>query len=431
MKSIGLDIGTTSICAVAVECDTGALEKTAALDNDAALPSANSWERIQEPGRIEQLVFDVLDQVWGEDVASIGVTGQMHGIVYTGHGGAVSPLSTWQDGRGNLPYQDTTYADFLGSHTGYGNVTDFYNRVNGRVPEGADAFCTIHDYIVMRLTERSVPVIHASDAASFGCYDLLKHRFTIDNKMLPAVTAQAETVGHYRGVPVAVAIGDNQASFIGAGGGGDAVLVNVGTGSQVSLMADEGVLPHMAKGSLELRPLYGDSYLLAGSALCGGRAYALLEQFFREVVYMAGGKPCGKLYEEMARLLEEGEETDLVFTNRFCGTREDPAAHARIANLSLTNFTPRDFIAGCLHGIADELYDLYSAAPRRCGRLLGSGNGIRRNPALVRMFEKRFQMKMQIPSHQEEAAVGAALFSMAAAGFYQISELEGMIQYVL
>ena len=45
-----------------------------------------------------------------EDIAVIGITGQMHGIVYTDcNGMAISPLYTWQDGRGNLPYGDTTY----------------------------------------------------------------------------------------------------------------------------------------------------------------------------------------------------------------------------------------------------------------------------------------------------------------------------------
>ena len=36
--------------------------------------------------------------------ASIGLTGQMHGIVYLDREGrCISPLYTWQDGRGNLP----------------------------------------------------------------------------------------------------------------------------------------------------------------------------------------------------------------------------------------------------------------------------------------------------------------------------------------
>ena len=33
----------------------------------------------------------------------------------------------------------------------------------------------------------------------------------------------------------------------------------------------------------ELRPCTESSYILVGASLCGGRAYAMLEQFYREV----------------------------------------------------------------------------------------------------------------------------------------------------
>ena len=54
------------------------------------------------------------------------------------------------------------------------------------------------------------------------------------------------------------------------------MLVNVGTGSQFSVFT-----PHYLQADgLETRPMPGGGYLLAGASLCGGRAYALLEQFF-------------------------------------------------------------------------------------------------------------------------------------------------------
>ena len=81
----------------------------------------------------------------------------MHGIVYLDKNGeAVSPLTIWQDGRGDTPYKEgLTYAEWLSKKTGYklatgfGGVTHFYNTVNGLVPENAVTFCTIHDLAVM------------------------------------------------------------------------------------------------------------------------------------------------------------------------------------------------------------------------------------------------------------------------------------------
>ncbi len=64
---------------------------------------------------------------------SIGMTGQMHGMLYVDHRGeAVSPLYTWQDGNGNeLTKDGRTYAEILGEATGtaasgYGLTTHYY-----------------------------------------------------------------------------------------------------------------------------------------------------------------------------------------------------------------------------------------------------------------------------------------------------------------
>ncbi len=66
-------------------CRDGELLDAKTLTNDAHLKSERSWERIQNPTRIlelcRQLLADYLDCY--EDVESIGVTGAMHGILYT------------------------------------------------------------------------------------------------------------------------------------------------------------------------------------------------------------------------------------------------------------------------------------------------------------------------------------------------------------
>lgn len=110
------------------------------------------------------------------DIKGIGVTGQMHGILYLNEQGeAVSPLYTWQDGRGNQLYRDNkTYAAYLSDETGYalatgfGLVTHFYNQVNGLVPGDAKQICTIMDYVVMKLAGQKTPLTDYSNGASIG-----------------------------------------------------------------------------------------------------------------------------------------------------------------------------------------------------------------------------------------------------------------------
>ena len=150
MQAIGIDIGTTSICGVVIDMESGELLSSVSRDSNAFIDNTEDWEKIQSVERIISVSNEILESLITDQTAVIGVTGQMHGILYIdGCGKAVSPLYTWQDGRGNREYKGTTYAEFLKSCSGYGNVTDFYNRENGLVPKEAVGFCTIHDYFVM------------------------------------------------------------------------------------------------------------------------------------------------------------------------------------------------------------------------------------------------------------------------------------------
>ena len=142
MKAIGIDIGTTSISGVLYSVSSKSLIKSLTKNSNAFIQTENSWEKIQNVEKIIGVATEILNELLTDDVAVIGVTGQMHGIVYYDkNGSAVSPLYTWQDGRGNLPYKNSTYAEFLKSSSGYGCVTDFYNRENGLVPVSAVGFC--------------------------------------------------------------------------------------------------------------------------------------------------------------------------------------------------------------------------------------------------------------------------------------------------
>ena len=309
MKIIGIDIGTTSISIVLISLPEGTLLQAVTLPNDTFLPTAHPWERLQDPAAILAIVLPALDGLLSacSDVAAIGLTGQMHGIVYLNNAGSpVSPLFTWQDGRGNLPdydngksvcsCMDEGYGIKLA--TGYGLATHLYNLKKGLVPTDAASFCTIADYVGMALTGRGAPLLHISQAASLGLYDSKANDFMRDIitengiplDFLPAVTKETVSLGSFRGIPVSVSIGDNQASFMGSvGKDTDCILVNIGTGSQISVLSHSFF---QGKG-IEARPFTADSYLLAGAALCGGSAYAALERFFREYIPGHPGEPGG------------------------------------------------------------------------------------------------------------------------------------------
>ncbi len=424
MKAIGLDIGTTAICGILLDLESGEVLKTESRKNDTFIKGC-TFEALQSPEKIIAKLNDILEALYTSDINVIGVTGQMHGIVYTDKdGNAVSPLYTWQDRRGDEPYCGITYALFLSSHSGYGNVTNFYNRVNSLIPEGAVHFCTIHDYAVMKLTGRKAPLVHISDAASFGCYDLGSQSFILNEPLLPETVNDAVTAGTWRGIPVAVAIGDNQASFIGCGCSEDDVLVNIGTGAQVSLSAKGKKAPL----GMELRPLNGTQDILVGSSLCGGRAFAALEGFFGEVLEMAGIERI-PLYGAMEKSARCAVNTEMSFETLFRGTRSEPDRKASITNITEDNFTPGDMVYSCLKGISRELYNMYSECAS-ASRLVASGNCVRKTALLREIIAEDFSMRLLVPHHCEEASFGAALFASVACGIYRsIKEAERIVQY--
>ena len=417
---LGLDIGTTTISLTIAEKDTGRQTDAVTIDNGAAIPGG----KCQDPEIIREkalkLVADACSSHPG--IVSIGLTGQMHGIVFLdAEGSAVSPLYTWQDEHGNLPYDEkTTYCGEILRRTGkkvpsgYGLSSFFWCSCNGRIPESAVTFCTIMDYVGMKLTGTKKPLVHSTNAASFGLYDLEHHVFYEKEialigaaGYLPETTDEDRIQGTYAGIPVSVAIGDNQAAFFGAVDRPEiTVSVNCGTGSQISAAVDSC----LGQNAPEIRPYIDGKYLLNGSALCGGRAYAILERFFR-LYADAAGLGGVEQYEVLNRIAAEGEDRALKVRTQFAGTREDPSVRGSITGIGEDNFTPQAMAAGFLHGMADELYEMYlSMGLSGRTELVASGNAIRKNPALQKIFSETFGMNLIVTEIKEEAAYGAAKF---------------------
>ena len=452
MQVLGLDIGTTSICGICCDAHSGKILEVVTVSNDATVPGQHAWEKMQDPKLLIQKVKEIAEtllQKW-TNVCAIGVTGQMHGIVYLDEEGeTVSPLFIWQDGRGDQVYKEgKTYAQWLGEctgyalATGYGAVTHFYNVVNGLVPKTAKTFCTIHDLAAMVLANVTTPVLHPSDAASFGLYDLRFNQFDKDAilaagmnpEFFPEVKTGYPILGKTAtGIPVSVAIGDNQASVLGSVKDMEkSLLVNVGTGSQISCIV-RGVPVHC---EVDCRPLTEDLYLLAGSSLCGGRAYAILEKFLRETARLVTGVQVDSAYSAMDKVVEELDRTEpaLVVDTSFSGTRQEPDKRGSIRNINIDNLTMAHLCDGVMNGIAGELYTLYQQMQPMLQKvpcqMVASGNGVRLNKHLTERFVKAFGLPLFIPRHKEEAAFGAALFGMVAASVKEsIQAAQELIYY--
>lgn len=437
MKFIGIDIGTTSVCGVVIDARNGKLAASTTLPNDSWVRSDHPWERMQRPDRIaataERITASFLKRFG--NVAGIGVTGQMHGILYVDSAGRTAgPLFTWQDGRAALPFKtNRTYAGELARITGYptapgfGLATHFYNVKNRLAPVNAAFLCTIADYIAMRLSRQKRPSIDPTNAASLGTFDLKRQCFDLNalkaarlrTDILPALVPSGTRIGSTsEGVPVFAALADNQASVLGSVRDiGKSLLVNIGTGGQISVRQSS----YRTIAGLDLRPFPGGGYIAVGASLCGGKTYALLEHFFRDTCTQFMGAAPKDIYAIMNKLPADSAHP-LTVDPRFAGTRLDASRRGAISGISMTNLTPGNLADGFLRGIAQELFDFYSLVPRETrgniSTLVGSGNGLRLNRRLRGLVEQIFGMRVNIPAHCEEAATGAALNAAVGAGFF-------------
>lgn len=431
--AVGIDLGSTTISATVMDIANHVQVESYTINTGADIQSQNARFHEQDAAAICHKAMKLLAVITENyaDIRAIGVTGQMHGIVYIDKmGNAVSNLITWQDKRADESLENgCSYCDKIFEmtgkkvYTGFGIATHYYNHMNGLVPPTAHSFCSIMDYLVMKLTDTASPVLHSSVAASFGLFDISRSDFDteaisklgIDNLVFPKVTDAFYPAGRYKNIPVSIAIGDNQASFIGSVENiDDTILINIGTGSQISMATDR---PEK-DDNLELRPLIGNKYILCGSALCGGKAYAILERFFREYM-LAFGTDAMPQYEIINKLSYEaymqGKDTPLV-EPFFRGKRGDPLQKASIMNITEDNFTPAQLVLGFIKGICKELYDFVGVRCKTKKRIVASGNAVRKIPIMKSVISDMFGLPVTISDNTEEASAGAALFASFTAG---------------
>ncbi len=451
MTAIGIDIGTTTISINLVDIDNGHVEKCITIPNKSHVKAENNFDDLQDPEYILLQIKDVLDEIIScyTDIKCIGIAGQMHGIIYTDQNGmSIGPLYTWRHLGGNEKYPDKgiTYSEYLTrltgyqSAAGYGFTTIFFHGQNGMIPSNAVSFCSVSDYISMRLTNTKKACVHISNAHSFGMFNFRDMNFdfsAIDkcgiNIDTPVVTSEFIIVGEYKGIPVSVGIGDNQAGFIGSVKDMEnSVLLNMGTGSQISFISRD-LTPYK---EMEVRPLIKDLFIHAGCSLCGGFAFAVLERFFRKTAELVCGINVESAYpgidELINKILKERKsiETSINVSTLFRGTRNKPDLRGSITNITSENLTPEDILIGFVHGMVKELYDLYKGTDQNHSILVGAGNGLSRNVLMQKAVFDMFGIDVCIPVHVEQTAYGAALFAMVSAGLYKrIEDAQCLIKY--
>ena len=463
--TLGIDIGTTTVSAIVLDTETGRRLRGSTLVHLASLPGSSPGR--QDWGKIRSCLKKVIHSLVlpGEDILKvdgIAVTGQMHGCLFLNKAGSpVSPLFTWEDrssllhpasGRSWLAqfrglFEKTTEPDSAPAPaSGYMGVTLFTLGQTGEIPAEAVRCAFVHDLAVSELLEDGDMnlVTDPSFAQSSGLYLLpqktwntpLMEAAEIDPGLLPTVLDAGSPIGTtgmtdyplLKGIPVFTGLGDNQASFLGScRHPDDTVLLNVGTGGQLSLLITE----YDHRDGMETRVWTGSDFLLVGAALCAGKAYSLLKEFIAVIgkTFFSGEKNDADLY----RLMESAAvgTTDLQCQPTFSGTRLQPNTAGSLRNITEENFSIGHLITAVARGIAEELHDYYLRAGIPKTSLAASGGAVRKSTVIREALGCIFGIKLRIPVIEEEAALGAALTAAVGAGLFRdFREAAGVVTYV-
>jgi len=439
---LGIDIGTTKVAAVIIDRQRRLLASVS-IPHNAQLPGTLDYSE-QDSNILLDTARTVVRQL-PEDMRScvkaIGVTGQMHGVIVLDENNKpLTPLITWQDGRcGQKFLKQLEAATGYQLKTGFGCASLAWLSKNNKLPPESAGCATIHDLLVARLCGLQKCVTDPTDTASWGLFDLNSLDWDLDaikaanvpQAILPEVLPcgkaagrimreQAEQFGVPAGIPVTVAIGDNQASLMATLSEPEKQLaLTLGTGGQISAVLPPGTvadkLSHNAK--YEYRPYPGNRLAIVAASLCGGSAWAwLIESIEKWLTDL--GQPCPPRDEIYKRINQLGLEakTTLTIKPNFLGERYEPELRGVIAGIDMQNFNLASVARALAKGIIENLKQMLpdEALVSRT-QIVGSGNALHKNPLLQSMVKDVFDLPLQLSAGTEEAAIGAAI---NAAGRY-------------
>lgn len=438
---LGIDIGTTKTAVVLADEDRNVHAVASCLH----LTEGRGAQAEQDPARHLEVIRTLIRELPAEGrgrVRAIGVAGQMHGVLVLNEAGTpLTPLITWQDQRCLAKPQFLANLNARTGHalrSGYGCATLCWLRSHGGLPENCASASTIQDWVVMRLCGQTRPVTDATDAASWGLFDLRTLDWDeralgeagLPRAWLPDVKPCGQRAGHLTAdqadhlglpanVPVAVALGDHQASLLATLRDPDHELaLTLGTGGQLSaILPDHASISwEMLAAAYEYRPFPCGRFALVAASLCGGSAWTWLPQSIARWMEDLG-VPCPSADELFAKLdtLGLAARDGLLVKPSFLGERHAGSLRGSIEGIDLENFTLGRLARALARGILSNLKGMFPAsALTDRTRLVGSGNALRRSRLLQEMSEEVFGLPLLMTAEREEAAVGAALNALAA-----------------
>jgi len=238
--------------------------------------------------RLTKIFKDICEMHKKDGYEAIFIASQMHGFVAVdANNKPLTDYISWQDQRGQM-LDIENFSKITGMKNRIGlPVHNLAHMVNVENKFDKTIKILTLPELLTNVDGKSENIVHNSMAAATGFYDI--HKETPSEEILSLIkhdvrlnksTPNIEIAGYYGDIPIYVGIGDLQAAIRGVDTGeNDAILVNVGTGSQVSVISDTKARPP----GIEYRPYVGDRHLHTITHIPAGRAMNTLIKPFQDM----------------------------------------------------------------------------------------------------------------------------------------------------
>jgi xylulokinase len=434
--AIGLDVGTTGVKALAVS-ETG--EVLASAEEGYPLSTPRPGWAEQDPEDWWRATERALERLGARDVAGIGLSGQMHGLVALDEADRViRPAILWNDGRTGAEVaeiEERVGLERLVELTGNRALTGFTAPkllwLRRHEPDSYARIAHIllpKDYVRLRMCgERAIDV---ADASGTLLFDVARRRWShdvvdaleLDPEWLPLALESAEVSGRNAdGVPVAAGAGDQAAGALGVG------VVRSPPPTPLSIVLGTSGVVFTALDAYAHDPVgrvhafchaVPDTWHAMGVMLSAAGSL----RWVRDVMAPQDG------FEELVReaaAWEPGAE-GLTFLPYLAGERTphaDPDARGAFTGLSLRHdrgALVRAVLEGVAFGLRDSL-DLVDelGGGARVGRVSGGGA---RSEEWLRIVASVLELPLERVAVEEGAAYGAALLGGIAGGMWADAE---------
>jgi len=356
---------------------------------------------------------------------------QMHGMMlWDEENRPLTDYRTWTDGRAGIPDETGMSAvahleSLLGLETfrttgmrlNPSHTAAQLHSVRKEYADRAVRLSMLGDGVTELLTGAAAPV-HDTNAQSSTMYDVVTGDWREDivsaiglpKLRLPEISHGTEPAGmmEVNGHEVAIyaAVGDQQASILGAQVRPGELMINVATGGQIIWLEKE---PHF--GDYETRPMIGNLFMRTISDLPAGHCLNTAVDFLEDIGSRLFGEtiPRDKLWSRLLSLVDRLEDADGLESDVHFHTLGSRGENAYIRGMTGSNFTFDRWFYSVYEGMAENYYQAYlrirddSVQPTN---LLGFGGVMQKTPVFRRILEEKFGLPLRLAENKEDTLTG-------------------------